>query len=262
MSSGEPFDLSGRSPAVLLLHGFTGTPWEVRPVADALHARGYACVAPLLPGHGQTPEALSTTRWSDWVSATDEVLDRLLARHPRVVVLGMSLGGLLALQAAGRYQDRGVVGVVTLACALRLARWASWGLFLARQLGSRLPDWYVPKFLGSDVQDPVVRRANPGYTRHPLRAARELLVGQAAVRAMLPSLRVPLLAIHGLVDRVTPVRASMELVRMVGSREAILVLAPRSGHLLAVDRDREEVARQVCAFVGRLAAGEDDPPAR
>ncbi len=253
--AGESFDWSGRSPAVLLLHGFTGTPWEVRPVAVALHADGHACCAPLLPGHGTTVTDLARVTWDHWSTAVTDHVTRLLAAHGRLVLVGCSLGGLLAIDAAARFQDQGVVAVCTLGAALSLGAVTDRALRIALALGDKLPDALVPKTGGSDIRDPSQRAASPGYASYPVRAARYFATGQARARAALPALRVPLLAIHGLRDETAPVASSLELVSRVGSADASLVVLPHSGHLIAVDLDREEVLRQVRAFVARVGSG-------
>lgn len=251
--TGEPIDWPGRSPAVLLLHGFTGTPWEVRSVAAALHADGHACSAPLLPGHGTSVSELSRTTWSDWSAAVSDHVTRLLVVHHRVVIVGCSLGALLAIDAAVRFQPRGAVAVCTLGAALSLGAVTDRALRIALALGDRLPDTFVPKTGGSDIQDPAKRSASPAYASYPVRAARHFASGQASVRAALPSLRVPLLALHGLRDATSPVSSSLEVISRAGCHDAALVVLPRSGHLVAVDLDREEVLRQVRAFVARVA---------
>jgi carboxylesterase len=83
---------------VLLLHGFSGSPWEVRPLGDALSARGFHVHAPLLPGHGSTPEALRFVTWRDWLSAADDALEKLFARFEEVSLAGLSMGALLGIK--------------------------------------------------------------------------------------------------------------------------------------------------------------------
>jgi carboxylesterase len=253
MESGEAFDWAGGSPAVLLLHGFTGTPWEVRPVASALHGDGHACSAPLLPGHGASVSDLARMTWSDWSSAVSDHVTRLVSEHERLVLVGCSLGGLLAVEAAVRFQNRGVVAVCTLGMALSLGAVTDRALRIALALGDRLPDKLVPKTGGSDIQDPAQRAASPAYASYPLRAARHFATGQTRVRALLPSLRVPLLALHGLRDATAPVSSSLELVGSAASADSRLVVLPHAGHLVGVDVDREETLRQIRAFVARVA---------
>lgn len=223
-------------------------------MADALAREGYAVTAPLLPGHGaRSARALARSLWTDWVRTVDDAVTRLAQSHGAVVLVGNSLGGLLALDAAARFQTRGVRGVATLGCALQLNPLSTRALRLAAMLGDRMPNVQWPKWRGSDVLDLEAREQNPAYRSQPLRSARELIVGQRAVREALPHLRVPLLAIHGLHDVTAPLAGSIELIERAASRDSALVVLPRSGHLVAVDHDRAEVARQVCAFVHRLA---------
>jgi hypothetical protein len=108
----SPFDLrpagsTGESAAVLCLHGLTGTPYEVRPLAEALVARGLRARGPWMAGHEQGHEALARTRHQDWVELAANELERLRAQHERVFVAGISMGGLVTLRLA---QTRAVDG--------------------------------------------------------------------------------------------------------------------------------------------------------
>jgi len=80
---GAPFDLPGGEKAALLIHGFTATPFEVRKLGGVLNRTGLRVVGPLLPGHGQTPEALNKTRWQDWYESCNARLQEMLGQHRR-----------------------------------------------------------------------------------------------------------------------------------------------------------------------------------
>jgi esterase/lipase len=92
-----PFDLGDGPDAALCLHGLTGMPFEVRPIGEALAARGVRAVGPMLPGHGETHEALARAAHTDWLDAVASAHRALRSRHERVFLVGLSLGGLLAL---------------------------------------------------------------------------------------------------------------------------------------------------------------------
>ncbi len=62
----EPWSAPGGSNGVLVLHGFTGNPQSMRPLAEALAAAGFTVELPLLPGHGTAVEDMVPTRWEDW----------------------------------------------------------------------------------------------------------------------------------------------------------------------------------------------------
>src|SRR5881409_299059 len=95
------FALAGSRPlGCLLVHGFTATPEEMRPLGEALAARGFPVRAVCLAGHGTDLAGLARTGWADWFASVTDGLARLQAEVPRVAVTGMSLGGLLALHLA------------------------------------------------------------------------------------------------------------------------------------------------------------------
>src|SRR5688500_7219834 len=100
-----PFELGQGDDACLLLHGFTGSPWDLRPLGEALAARGLYVKAPRLPGHGTTPEALLTVTHCHWEEAAQEALWTLRNRR-RVFVAGLSMGALLSLRLAVHAPER------------------------------------------------------------------------------------------------------------------------------------------------------------
>ena len=92
-----PFEAAGRGPAVLALHGFTGSPSELGPLLEALARSGRAVRAPLLAGHGSCPTDLSAATFDTWLAAAREEAVALAARHGALVVVGFSLGSLVAM---------------------------------------------------------------------------------------------------------------------------------------------------------------------
>jgi hypothetical protein len=93
---GESFTWQASPVGVLLLHGFTATTSEVRPLARLLHEHGYTASGPLLPGFGTTPEDANRTRWEHWVEAATLAYQSLSKDCSSVFVGGESMGGLLA----------------------------------------------------------------------------------------------------------------------------------------------------------------------
>ena len=91
----EPFASPGGPGGVLVLHGFTGNPQSMRPLAEALAAAGFAVDLPLLPGHGTDMSELLDKRWSDWCATAEQALTDLEKRCESVVVVGLSMGGTL-----------------------------------------------------------------------------------------------------------------------------------------------------------------------
>jgi len=69
--NGEEFHLEGGSIAILMVHGFTGSPVSIRPWAESLHREGFTVRVPRLPGHSRTWEEMNRTRWEDWYEEVD-----------------------------------------------------------------------------------------------------------------------------------------------------------------------------------------------
>jgi carboxylesterase len=249
----SPIFIPGKGPAVLCLHGFTGTPYEVAPLARALATAGFAVSAPLLAGHGDTPAALAATRWQDWLASAEAAFDRLHAAAPAgpVAVAGFSMGGLLALRLA-RTRPGAVAALALMSVPLRLPQWqaavmhgfARLPAFLRR---SRLAS--LRKRGGSDVTDAHVRDENPTLVAMPLAGIAELVALGETVRRDLSLIDVPALVAHGERDRTVPQSASFELAGSLASATVERLWLPRSGHLIAVDVERAQLCEAVVRFL-------------
>ena len=105
----EPFDLPGTAGGALLVHGFMGTPRDMRPLAAALNGQGWETRGLLLPGFGREVSSLPDRRMEDWAAAIRAALTDLQQRHARTLLAGHSLGGGLALQMAAELQPDGLI---------------------------------------------------------------------------------------------------------------------------------------------------------
>ena len=246
----RPFSLGSPESraAVLCLHGLTGTPYEVRPLAEALAGAGLYAVGPALPGHGETPEALAAVpSFTAFTDAARGALDGLARRHEQVFVVGLSMGGLLALLLAS---ERRVAGLVVVGVPLRLAS-------PIRQLVPLLKRFvpFVAKRGGSDIQDAAARARHPSYDTMPLASVHELVKLQRVVRGRVRQVVAPILVAHGALDRTADPADARRIFDAVGSRERELLLLPSSGHVVPVDRDGRALAEATVGFIGRHAPG-------
>jgi carboxylesterase len=244
----RPFELGplgGAGPAVLLLHGLTGTPWEMRPLAHALAEAGFACRAPLLPGHGTAPRELARVRREAWLTATAQAFDELAASHRCVYAIGLSLGGLLALRLC---VERPVAAAVVLATPLRFRARIRAAVHLLAPIGASLA-----KTPG--IADAEARRVHPGYSRMPFSSIRELLRLQGEVEVALPRVEAPLRLIYSRADRTVAVEDAERILSRVGSRERSVHYLERSDHVLPVDLESARVSRLALEFLAAIEGG-------
>ncbi len=243
----EPFDLVGDGAVgVLCVHGFTGTPYEMRYLGEALARAGYTVRGMRLPGHGTRVEDLDQTTWSDWANGVEDAFDELRRSCGQVAVVGQSLGGLLALHLASHRTD--VAAVATLAAPLwleglsaRVAQWAADGML--RRIRA------IPKFYGSDVRDKRTRAENPSYAAIPTRALAELAAFMRVVNGELEQVKSPVLVLHAEHDHTAPVACATRIAARTNA--ARLRILPRSFHMIAADVERDIVAAEVVHFLRR-----------
>jgi carboxylesterase len=246
----RPIALGEGSRAVLLLHGLTGTPYEVEPIARSLHGRGFAVRVPLLAGHGSLADLEHSTRL-DWYATAEHALSELREGGRRdVVILGTSMGGLLALRLAA-LRPQAVAGVVAASVPLELTAWRRGAISVLARL-RRMPllgraVGALPKN-GPDVRVARESRESPSLRGFPYPALAELVALQREVVQLLPEVRTPLLLLHGELDHSVPASHSARIAQQVGSAQVRCVLLPRSFHILGRDLDRDRVCAEVVRF--------------
>src|SRR3546814_10304015 len=101
----EPLSVAGGPVGCLVIHGFTGNPSSMRPIADAIVADGHSVELPRLPGHGTTVEDMNTTSWADWTAEVEASYQRLAARCDHVIAMGLSMGGTLTAWIAAEHPE-------------------------------------------------------------------------------------------------------------------------------------------------------------
>lgn len=241
----------GRAPAVVAFHGFGGTAAELMPVLRAVAAAGFAVDAALLPGHGTRVEDLQGHTFDSWLVAARARATAAADRHGRVVLLGFSMGSLLALKLASE-RPPWLAGVAVLGNALTVRAHTSVPLGVWAWSGRPMPDIYFIKPMPGDLVDPTLMDTVVTYDRHPLQAALEVYRAGPRVRAVVKEVDAPTLILHGRRDRVCSWKNAPWLASHIGARDVSVRIFEQSAHVLACDGEREEVAAEVVRFFGRL----------
>lgn len=252
MGLGDPFDLQSGCDddvGVVLVHGFTGSPYEVRYLGEQLAHGGFAVSAPLLPGHGTMQGDLDATTWMDWTVAVERAVDAMRARCEKVAIVGQSLGGLLALYTASHRRD--VACVASLAAPLWFDGLSAHVAALTTRGVLRCVR-AIPKLGGSDVRDKRVKAENPCYPAIPTKALAQLLAFFRVVDGELANVTQPVLVVHAHRDHTAPVACAKYIAE--ATRAVRMRLLDNSYHLIAADVDRDIVAAEVIQFLRRYAA--------
>lgn len=233
----EPFRFDGGPLGALLLHGFTGCPASLRPTGEWLAAQGLTVLGPRLPGHGTHWEDLAGTTWRDWEAEALRSLEDLAARCPDVVVVGLSMGGALALHLAATRPDQ-VRGVAVVNPAVH-----DWRLRLVPLVGLFTR---TIKAIGNDIKRPG--QDELAYDRIPVRSIASLRQLQRVVVGELPQVRCPLLVFRSPQDHVVKPSNARLVMDRVGSEEKELVLCPNSYHVATLDHDADMIRERILEF--------------
>ncbi len=233
--------------AVLLLHGFTGSPQSIRPWGEYLAAHGFDVTCPRLPGHGTVWQEMVPTRWSDWYTRAEQEWYRASADHDVVLVAGLSMGGALAIRLAQRHPGLAGVALVNPAIASADPAYRFALPVLSRVLTSIAG-------VAGDIARPD--RLEVGYDRTPLRAAASMVEAWRTIAAELSSYTPPTIIFRSDVDHVVDESGAALLASESPAPLTVRPLA-RSYHVATLDWDAEAIfADSVAFWVGVLTGRE------
>lgn len=234
----EPFLIPGDHRGVLLVHGFTGAPAEMRLLGEHLGRKGYTVLGVRLPGHGTVVLDMEPTGWRHWFGAAIDGWHLLGNLCSEINVVGLSMGGLLALKLAAHYP---VARVASLSAPI----------FLTDSRINLLPLYrlfrrFVPK---KQREYGVDSRYFTGYDQTPLSSLSSLMELIESIELDLPAVSCPALILQSRREHTVKPESAIYLHQKIGSAQKELFWLEKSGHVVTVDIERETVFGKIDEFL-------------
>ncbi|WCK54112.1 alpha/beta fold hydrolase [Aneurinibacillus sp. Ricciae_BoGa-3] len=240
--SPEPFLYEGGETGILLIHGFTGSTAEMQPMGRYFQRAGYTVHAPLLAGHGTTPEDMATTRWPDWWNSALAGFQALKRRGCRAIIpAGLSMGGLLALRLAIHQPATAVISMnAPIEVRDKRIRWAKYVRFVK------------PYILRTEKKADHIEAGMFPYDRSPLVCTASLWDLIKTVKRELDHVTAPALIIQSEQDETIEPDSSGYIYSTIRSNYKEIKLYGKSGHIITLDREREQVFQDIANFMEGL----------
>lgn len=244
--SPEAFTYEGGKRGLLLVHGFTGSTAEMQPMGRYFQRLGYTVHAPLLAGHGTSPEDMARTRWPDWWQSALDAYDTLQqAGCHTIAVAGLSMGGLLTLRLA---HHRDVAGAISLNAPIEVRdkriRWARYARYIKP---------YIPR--RGKKPDHIEAGIIP-YERDPVACIASLWDLIGTVKKELHHVTVPTLVIQAEQDETIEPASADYIYEQIRSDYKEIQRYAKSGHIITLDKERERVFADTAAFLDRILGKE------
>lgn len=276
MSDATEFQFEGGRDGVLLIHGLTGTPTEMRILGKGLNRAGFTVVGVRLAGHCGTEDDLLATTWQDWYASVEAAAEQLRGKVDRLFVAGLSMGAILALRLAA-VRPEWVDGVGVFGATFRYDGWSipwtgrhlSFVLPIFKRLGIGRTRSFIeqPPY---GIRDERLRAQisaamfsgdseAAGLPGNPWHALAEMVWLARDVRKRLPDVVAPCFIAHAADDDVASTANADMVARRVRGPVEMLLLAD-SYHMITIDRERRTLIERSADFFTRIAR--DARPAR
>lgn len=259
LSAKEGFFFDNNSETVvLLLHGLTGSPFEMHQYGKALSNSGYDVFCPVLPGHCEGVKNLKTQTWKDWYEFVLEKFDELSLRYDKVFVSGICLGGALALAIAQKRKN--ITGVICLSTTLFLNGWEMpWFSFLLPVGIYTFAKYFYhfPETKTRGIKNEIVRKkiikiqdTNEGALNcYPLFCVAELVQFSKFVRKNMYKVECPTLLIHSKEDNLTNIKSAEIIYENISSEYKKMTKLENSYHVITLDNDKKTVINETIDFI-------------
>ncbi len=221
-----------KNTAVLLIHGFTGTHYEMVPLEEFLVSKGYYVNNITLPGHETTIENMANTKWEEWMKYAQNQLKDLCKKYNKVFIGGLSMGGAITLYLGANNPD--IAGIIAMAAPYKPI---DWRMLLVRILP--IHSFYkYKKNIETGWEDLDSLESHKAYGKYPLKSIAELHKLLVRVKKLIPKITVPILVVQSKNDPSIPARFPSWIYDNVASSDKELAWIEKGGHVIPKDAGR------------------------
>jgi carboxylesterase len=264
------FRFEGGRCGVLLIHGLTGTPTEMRLVGKGLNNAGFSVYGMQLAGHCGDVKDLLATGWKDWYASVEAAAEKYRHEVDHMFVAGLSMGAILALKLAADHPDW-VRGVGVYGATFRYDGWAiPWhsrlsfllplllklGLCKNRMTYETEPYGLRDERLRAQISQVMLHSGDStaaGLPGNPWPSLAEMGAMAAVVRRELPKITAPCLIAHATEDDVASVENAYIVARGVSGPVEMLLLED-SYHMITIDRERRTLIHRTAEYFSKVAS--------
>lgn len=266
MNSVKGFSLiDNNRKALLLFHGLTGSPFEMRYYGGRLHKTGYDVFCSCLPGHCTDINDLKSKRWQDWVSFGTAEFDKLKLSYDEVFIAGLCLGALVALSIP--IENKNPKAIALLSPTLSLDGWSlPWFRFLTvlahtplryfidYSFKEREPFGVKNEHVRKKILTLLTKHSNTAYDSYPAVTFVELQRFSRYIRRNIEKVKAPAIIMHSELDDICNIKNAEFIYEHIGSVDKEFVRLKDSYHMITVDNDKDIVIEHTMEFFNCISS--------
>lgn len=250
-----------KKKAVLIFHGMTGSPYEMKKYGQYLNSLGYDVYCNCLPGHGDNVDEIYTVTYKDWLNYAYNKFEQLKDQYEEVYLSGLCLGAVLAIAVAEKYPDD-VAGIIALSTTLFLDGWRLpwYKIFIPIGLSSIIRFYYTypecePHGIKNErtrsVVKKLIEKSEVSMMDFPMTCIFELLKLSKFVRNedRLKKIVAPILIIHSEEDDLTSPKSALVVYDKISSEDKQLIVLKDSYHMVLYDNEKDFVFNTAGEFL-------------
>ena len=248
--------------AVLLFHGLTGNPFELKKYGQFLFNNGFDVYAPSLPGHGDKVDEIYTVKYQDWLDFGYSKFEELSEKYENVFISGLCMGAVLALALGIKYNNK-IKGIISLSTTLFLDGWRLpwYKCFMPIGLATILRFYYSypecdPHGIKNERTRAVIKKllqkSEVGMNEFPMTGFYELMKLSKFVIKDLNKITSPTLLMHSKEDDLTSTKSANIVYDRISSKNKELIILNDSYHMVLYDNEKEYVFNTALKFLNSL----------